>query len=67
MNLCPANRVNSFQNFFNCNHSPYHSSPYAVYKDFVQSYRTTEPAIDLTSTFLMWSWKLAGHPAANVP
>ena len=31
----------------------------AVYEDNVQSYSTTEPAIDLTATsFLMWSWRL---------
>ena len=62
MNLCPANGVNSFK-IFNGNDGPYNSSPYAVYKDNVQSYSTTEPAIDLTSTsFLMWSWRLAGSP-----
>jgi endoglucanase len=34
-----------------------------VFKDNVQSYSTTEPAIDLTSTsFLMWSWRMAQKP-----
>ena len=34
----------------------YDASNVAVYKDNMQSYSTTEPAIDLTSTsFLMWS------------
>jgi hypothetical protein len=33
----------------------------AVYKDFVQSYSTVEPAIDLTaSSFLAFSWQIAG-------
>lgn len=35
----------------------------AVYKDNVESYSTTEPAIDLTATsFLMFSWRQAGAP-----
>ncbi len=39
-------------------------SQVAVYQDNMQSYSTTEPAIDLTSTsFLMWSWRLAGKPS----
>jgi endoglucanase len=53
---CPANGGNPFKIFDN-------PSIPAVYKDNVQSYSTTEPAIDLTSTsFLMWSWRLAGSP-----
>ncbi|MGA2134349.1 MAG: glycoside hydrolase family 9 protein [Bryobacteraceae bacterium] len=60
MNLCPAGGGNAFK-IFNGNDGAYETSPYAVYKDNVQSYSTTEPAIDLTSTsFLMWSWRLAG-------
>jgi len=36
----------------------------AVYQDNMQPYSTTEPAIDLTATsFLMWSWRLAGLPS----
>jgi endoglucanase len=55
MILCPANGVDSFAKF---------NGNGAVYQDNVQSYSTTEPAIDLTSTsFLMWSWRMAGHPA----
>jgi len=62
MNLCPANGVDTFR-LFNGNDGPYGSSGKAVYRDFVQSYSTTEPAIDLTSTsFLMWSWRMAGKP-----
>jgi endoglucanase len=31
----------------------------------VQSYSTTEPAIDLTATsFLMWSWRMAASVAS---
>ena len=38
----------------------------AVYKDFVQSYSTVEPAIDLTaSSFLAFSWQMAGAPAGT--
>jgi len=34
-----------------------------VYQDNVQSYSTTEPAIDLTAaSFLMWSWRIAQQP-----
>jgi len=62
MNLCPANGVDTFKTF-NGNDGAYDSSDVAVYRDNVQSYSTTEPGIDLTSTsFLMWSWRLAGSP-----
>jgi len=38
----------------------------AVFRDNVQAYSTTEPAIDLTSTsFLMFSWRIAGAPATT--
>ena len=63
MILCPANGVDPFK-IFNGNDGTYNSSNRAVYQDNMQSYSTTEPAIDLTSTsFLMWSWRLAGHPS----
>jgi endoglucanase len=53
---CPADGGNAFKIFDD-------PSIPAIYKDNVQSYSTTEPAIDLTSTsFLMWSWRLAGSP-----
>ncbi len=62
MILCPANGVDTFRKF-NGNDGPFNSSNVAVYRDNMQSYSTTEPAIDLTSTsFLMWSWRLAQHP-----
>ena len=61
MILCPAGGGNPFK-IFNGNDGAYNAAPYAVYKDNVQSYTTTEPAIDLTaSSFLMWSWRLAGR------
>jgi len=64
MILCPANGVDTFA-IFNGNDGSYNSSENAVYRDNVQSYSTTEPAIDLTSSsFLMWSWRIAGSPAA---
>jgi endoglucanase len=62
MNLCPANGKDTFA-IFNGNDGTYNSSDVAVYRDNVQSYSTTEPAIDLTSTsFLMFSWRIAGSP-----
>lgn len=63
MILCPANGVDTFKKF-NGNAGAFDASQAAVYQDNVQSYSTTEPAIDLTSTsFLMWSWRLAKHPS----
>ena len=63
MVLCPANGVDTFRKF-NGNDGAFDASQVAVYQDNMQSYSTTEPAIDLTSTsFLMWSWRLAGHPS----
>jgi endoglucanase len=63
MILCPTNNVDTFK-IFNGNDGKYNSSQVAVYKDNVQSYSTTEPAIDLTATsFLMWSWRMAGAPS----
>jgi endoglucanase len=63
MILCPANGVDTFKKF-NGNPGPFNASQEALYQDNMQSYSTTEPAIDLTSTsFLMWSWRLAKHPS----
>jgi endoglucanase len=63
MILCPTNGVDTFKKF-NGNAGPFDASQVAVYRDNMQSYSTTEPAIDLTSTsFLMWSWRLAQHPS----
>jgi endoglucanase len=62
MILCPANEADPFA-IFNGNDGKYSPSQVAVYQDNMQSYSTTEPAIDLTSTsFLMWSWRMAGSP-----
>ncbi len=62
MILCPASGVDTFKKF-NGSDGAYNRSQLAVFQDNVQSYSTTEPAIDLTSTsFLMWSWRLAKHP-----
>ena len=56
MILCPANGADPFAIF---------NSETSVYQDNVQSYSTTEPAIDLTATsFLMWSWRIAGAPSS---
>jgi endoglucanase len=61
MNRCPAGGVDTFK-MFNGNNGKFDASQVAVYKDNVQSFSTTEPGIDLTATsFLMWSWRLAGH------
>jgi len=63
MILCPANGVDTFRKF-NGNDGTFDRSQVAVYQDNMQSYSTTEPAIDLTATsFLMWSWRLAGKPS----
>ncbi len=59
MRKCPAGGGDVFKKF-NANG--------AVYKDDQQSYSTVEPAIDLTATsFLMFSWRIAGAPAAFLP
>ena len=57
MVTCPPNAVDVFAQFNNRS---------AVYKDFVQSYSTVEPAIDLTaSSFLAFSWQIAGAPSGT--
>jgi endoglucanase len=59
MRKCPASGGNVFKKF-NANG--------AVYKDDQQSFSTVEPAIDLTAaSFLMFSWRIAGAPAAFLP
>jgi endoglucanase len=53
---CPPNGVDVF--------APYNGK--AVYKDFVQSYSTVEPAIDLTaSSPLAFAWQMAGAPSGT--
>ena len=60
MAACPANGVDAFARF-NGNDGVYDPGATAVYEDNVQSYSTTEPAIDLSaSSFLMWAWRIAG-------
>jgi hypothetical protein len=57
MVACPPNGVDQFAQF---------NSSTAVYKDNVQSYSTVEPAIDLTaSSFLAFSWQMAGAPSGT--
>ena len=59
MILCPENGADTFR-MFNGNDGAFDPSQVTVYRDNMQSYSTTEPAIDLTATsFLMWSWRLA--------
>ena len=56
MVACPPNGVDVFAQF----------NSKAVYKDFVQSFSTVEPAIDLTaSSFLAFSWQIAGAPSGT--
>jgi endoglucanase len=63
MILCPADGVDEFREF-NGNDGAFHTSQIAIYRDNMQSYSTTEPGIDLTATsFLMWSWRMAGSPS----
>ncbi len=58
MLTCPPNGVDAYAAFNN-----YNNQNAAVFVDNVQSYATTEPAIDLTSTsFLMFAWRMAGAP-----
>ena len=53
---CPPNGVDVFSQF----------NSKAVYKDFVQSYSTVEPAIDLTaSSPLAFAWQIAGAPSGT--
>jgi len=63
MILCPANGADTFSKF-NGNNGVFNASQVAVYRDNMQSYSTTEPAIDLAATsFLMWSWRMAQQPS----
>ncbi len=63
MILCPANGADTFSKF-NGNDGAFNASQIAVYRDNMQSFSTTEPAIDLTATsFLMWSWRMAQQPS----
>ena len=56
MVACPPDGIDVFAQF----------NGKAVYKDFVQSYPTVEPAIDLTaSSFLAFSWQIAGAPSGT--
>lgn len=63
MRACPPQGGDRYARF-NGNDGRFARSKRAVYKDNVQSYTTTEPAIDLTATsFLAFSWRQAGKPA----
>ncbi len=63
MRLCPKDGIDTFA-IFNGVDGTQPSAHQAVYRDNVQSYSTTEPAIDLTSTsFLMFSWRMARQPS----
>lgn len=56
MVACPPNGIDVFAQF----------NSKAVYKDFVQSYSTVEPAIDLTaSSPLAFAWQMAGAPSGT--
>ena len=55
MRACPANGLDEY--------APFNGNS-AVFVDNVESYATTEPAIDLTAaSFLMFAWRTAGAPA----
>ena len=57
MVACPPNGVDVYSQF---------NGGKAVFKDFVQSFPTVEPAIDLTaSSFLAFSWQMAGAPSGT--
>jgi len=54
---CPPDGIDIYAQF---------NSSKAVFKDFVQSFPTVEPAIDLTaSSFLAFSWQMAGAPSGT--
>ena len=56
MIACPPNGVDVFAQF----------NGKAVYKDFVQSYSTVEPAIDLTAASpLAFAWQMGGAPTGT--
>jgi len=62
MLACPPGGGDAYARF-NGNNGAFSADKTAVYKDNVESYSTTEPAIDLTaSSFLMFSWRQAGAP-----
>ena len=64
MKACPPGGGDAYAPF-NGNDGAFNADDTAVYRDNVQSYTTTEPAIDLTATsFLMFAWRQAGVPAA---
>ena len=57
MLACPTSGVDVYSQFNNNK---------AVFKDFVQSFPTVEPAIDLTaSSFLAFAWQMAGAPTGT--
>jgi endoglucanase len=63
MRACPPAGGDAYAEF-NGNNGAFDQSAVAVFRDNVQSYTTTEPAIDLTATsFLMFAWRQAGSPA----
>jgi len=52
MRACPPNGVDTFRTF---------TGQQATYKDDVESFSTTEPAIDLTaSSALAFAWQMSG-------
>jgi endoglucanase len=62
MRPCPPGGGDAYATF-DGNDGAFAVAKRAVYKDNVESYSTTEPAIDLTaSSFLMFSWRQNGHP-----
>lgn len=63
MRRCPPRGGDTYARF-NGNDGRFANSRKALYKDNVESYTTTEPAIDLTATsFLAFSWEQARRPA----
>jgi endoglucanase len=63
MRRCPPGGRDAYA-IFNGDNGAFRRSRVAVYRDNVESYTTTEPAIDLTATsFLAFAWRIAGHPA----
>jgi len=70
MNPCPigsnGTTMDTYAIYNGKNATTPSTSSNASFRDNVQSYSNTEPAIDLTSTsYLMFSWRIAGAPATT--
>jgi hypothetical protein len=71
MRACPAGSFTKFNDSFAAFNgvnvsadTPFERSNLSYYRDNVQSFTTTETAVDLTATsFLMWAWRMNPNPS----